>query len=63
MVTALARLPEAQTTQISLSITTLPLIHACTDELWNDPSCEWQLPLPHYNTKISAQGGAQASFT
>ena len=36
-----------------------PLTHACADGQWIDG----QLPLPHYNVKISAQERAQISLT
>ena len=39
-----------------------PSTHACGDELWNDFQNDHQLYLLHCNIKISAQGGAQASF-
>lgn len=39
-----------------------PPTSVCAEAPWSDPCGDWQLPSPHYS-KISTQGGAQASFT
>lgn len=46
----------------SRPVWTQPLTHTSADGPWSDPQSNQQLPLPHYNIKISPPRGTQASF-